>query len=84
MTEFTREDKKALYATKEAVIEIKTILTHPEVGLCKKVDDIKDSHRSLRTDHNRLKQRFFLLVGVLSGLGILGGGSYGIAKFFGG
>lgn len=84
MADFTKEDKKALYATKETVIKIETILSDPDVGLCRKVDDIKDNHASLSRDHNRLKLKVYVLIAFLCGLGILGGGGYALLQRIGG
>ncbi len=57
------------------VIEIKTVLlgvpNSEDSGL---VGDLKD----LRTRHNKLSQKFWILVAFLAGSGVLGAGIWGL------
>mgnify|MGYP001603665578 CR=1 FL=1 len=71
----TEKENELARETHDTVIEIKTVLlgTNGDNGL---VGDVKRLGRS----HYRLKQHFWILVGILVGSGILASGIYGILK----
>jgi len=75
MAELTEAEKKAIQETHDTVIQLKTILigVNGDEGL---VGEIKDLHRN----HNKLKQSFWTLVGILVGSGFIGGGLWGLLK----
>lgn len=72
-----KEERETIDNIKEAVIELKTVLlgTDGDNGLIGDVKRLGDSHF-------KLKQRFWILIGILAGSGI--GGGVAIDKFLGG
>lgn len=46
-------------------------------GLMGDMRDMRGRINGLGTSHGRLKRNFWILVGILTGLGVLGGSTYG-------
>jgi hypothetical protein len=71
-----KEEKEKLDATHALAKEIKTALVgiDGKGGLIDKVEDVCESHY-------KLKRYFWILVGILMGLGVLGGSLWEILHF---
>ena len=73
MADFTERHEMMLQETHDAAIKIQAVIldTDGHKGLASKVDDMCESHY-------RLKRNFWLLVGVLSGSGVITGAVLGV------
>lgn len=75
----------AIYDVRERLVRLETVLTGvpgtDDKGLVGKVNDNCDDLDATRKKVGRLEVRFWLLVGLLAGSGVLGG--LGIAKVIG-
>lgn len=69
----TREEREVINKTHDKVGELTAILlgARGDNGL---IGDVK----RLSTSHYKLRQHFWVLVGILVGSGIIGGGLYGL------
>lgn len=74
--------EEAIYDVRERLVRLETVLTGipgtDDKGLVGKVNDNCDDLDATRKKVGRLEVRFWLLVGLLSGSGLLGG--LGIAR----
>ncbi len=64
------------------VIEIKTVLlgvpNTEDGGLVREIRDMRENQDSLNKKHNKLSQKFWILVAFLAGSGVLGAGIWGL------
>ncbi len=69
----TKEEAKVQQETRDTVIELKTILLGKDGdrGLAGVIYDTAKGH-------SKLKRNFWLLVGFLAGIGVIGGSLFGI------
>lgn len=70
---FTANHDKMLRETRDAVIEIKTVLlgTYASKGLCTQVNELEKSLYNI-------KRNMFIICGLLVGSGIVSGSVYGL------
>lgn len=75
MAEFTERHAEMLQETRDAMLEMKTVILgkNGDKGMVGKLNDVCESHYSF-------KERIYLVAGILVGLGVLGGGGYGLAQ----
>ena len=78
----TTEEK--LDIIRDDVTQIKTVLlgvpNTGDKGLVGFVREEREARIDLNNRHRKLSKSFWLLIGILSGSGVLGGGALGIAK----
>ncbi len=76
--ELSAEDIKKIQETHESLREVRAVLlgVNGNPGLCKRVEDVCESHASL-------KRSFWILVGALIGSGVLGASIAGATKLIG-
>ena len=69
------EDRKLAQSTHDTVTQLKTVLlgVNGDTGLIGEFKEVKESHYKLR-------QRFYIFVGIIAGSGILTGAGIGIAE----
>ncbi len=64
----------------KTVSELKVVLVGipdtDDKGVCGEIKDIKLAHNELAIQHRKLSRNFWLLVGTLTGSGVIGGGIY--------
>lgn len=75
MAEFTERHAQLVEETHDTVITLKSVLlgANGNPGLVKQVNEVCKGHE-------KLNGRFWMLVAFLGGLGILGGGTFGLVE----
>jgi len=78
----TASEKKTLQETHDNGIKVKTVLlgVNGDDGLVGDVKRMCEKQVRQTSEHNKLKRNFYLLVGILTGSGVLYGGIAGISK----
>lgn len=66
--------KQILQETHDAVIRLETKLPF----IVEEVKEVKSDLDDLSHSHGKLKRNFWMLVGILTGSGVIGGGLYGL------
>jgi hypothetical protein len=74
--------EQMLAETHQTVTQLKTILIgmNGDQGLVGEVKCVKREVETLGSKHDKLSRSFWLLVGVLTGSGVIAGGVWGIVQ----
>ena len=85
MTDFTGDEKKRLLDAAASQTQLHTYLMgmNGQPGFCKLVEDRLEDVRDLEESHGRLKNKVHWIIGVLVGLSLAFGGSFGVTRLLG-
>lgn len=80
--EFTEKHELMLQETHDEILKVSTVLlgANGDRGLVGKVNDNCDHVKVLEDKHNDLSRKFWVLIGILVGSGVLGTSAYELLK----
>ena len=90
MAEFNEREKKLLLESAESQAKIHTFLMglNGEPGFCQRIEDrvgsVEEKLDNVNYRHNKLNNRVWWLIGILSGSGVITASAIGINKIIGG